>query len=76
MDHYFYRNDIAEGHRVCQKEVGWASQKSLDQFEDSVMFKKLLHDGQRWNKKKLKEKYLPITYRDHLMDELIILRQK
>lgn len=38
---------MSEGHRVCQKEVGWASQKSLDQFEDSVMFKKLLHDGQR-----------------------------
>lgn len=28
-----------------------------------------------WNelKEKLREKYLPITYKDHLMDELILL---
>lgn len=61
---------------ICQDEVSWTSQNLLEQhWEANWASRASPNHVLGWNEREAKEKYLLITYKDHLMDELILLRQ-
>lgn len=76
MDHYFDWCEMSEHHRVRFAKMKLVGEDKMYWINIERQIERSSHDLiMYWDemKEKLKEIYLPITYKDHLMDELILL---
>lgn len=76
MDHYFEWYEMSEHRWVRFSKMKLVGEAKIYWINVERQIERVAHEAiMYWNelKEKLREKYLPITYKDHLMDELILL---